>query len=95
MGLGVVLISVTLFAFVFFGVMMLGRLFECICGEQGSINGEKIVTNKRYGTRTLYSRLQRSAEDRALAKALRAAEEPETTDTSHIPRKSDALKKDD
>lgn len=95
MGLGVVFISVALFALVFFGIMMMGRLLECICGEQGSLNGTKIVNNKRYGTRTLYSRLQRSAEDRALAKMLHATEKARTVKTSQAHTKNDAQKKND
>ena len=74
MGLGVVLVSVGLFALVFFAILMCGRAFEWCCGDQGSFNGEKIVTGKRYGTRNIYARLHRTEADKAIAKAMRSAE---------------------
>ena len=74
MGLGVVLLAVAIFAGVFFLILSCGRLFEWCCGDQGSFNGEKLVTGKRYGTRNIYARLQRTEADRAVAEALRVAE---------------------
>ena len=53
---------------------MCGRLFEWCCGDQGSFNGEKLVSGKRYGTRNIFARLQRTATDKAVAEALRAAD---------------------
>ena len=70
MGLGVVLLAVAIFAGVFFLILSCGRLFEWCCGDQGSFNGEKLVTGKRYGTRNIYARLQRTEADRAVAEAL-------------------------
>ena len=70
MGHGVVLISVAIFAGVFFLILMCGRLFEWCCGDQGSFNGEKLVTGKRYGTRNIFARLQRNKADKAVAEAL-------------------------
>ena len=74
MGLGVVLVSVGLFALVFFAILMCGRAFEWCCGDQGSFNGEKIVTGKRYGTSNIYARLHRTEADKAIARAMRSAE---------------------